>query len=41
MGDIISGVGTGYGFETEEGPHIHFEMMKDNNLVDPNLYIKF
>lgn len=29
-GDIISGVGDGFGFETREGPHVHFEII-DNN----------
>jgi murein DD-endopeptidase MepM/ murein hydrolase activator NlpD len=40
-GDIISGVGAGYGFETEDGPHIHFELLKDDKIIDPHLYIKF
>ena len=27
MGDIISGVGEGFGFESKEGPHVHFEVL--------------
>lgn len=27
MGDIISGVGEGFGFESKEGAHVHFELL--------------
>lgn len=27
MGDIISGVGEGFGFESKEGSHVHFEVL--------------
>ncbi len=33
-GEIISGVGAGYGFEVEEGSHIHFEIQKDGEAID-------
>lgn len=35
QGDIISGVGEGYGFETLEGSHIHFEIIKNGEYVNP------
>ena len=35
QGNIISGVGEGYGFEVEEGPHIHFELMIGGEYVNP------
>ncbi len=35
-GDIISGVGKGFGFESKEGSHVHFEIIKDGECVDPN-----
>lgn len=35
-GEIISGVGAGYGFESEEGAHIHFEIQKDGIPIDFN-----
>lgn len=34
-GDIISGVGEGFGFESEEGPHVHFEIIKDGECKNP------
>ncbi|MBQ9267229.1 MAG: M23 family metallopeptidase [Clostridia bacterium] len=36
QGEIISGVGSGYGFEVEEGPHIHFEIMRDGININPS-----
>lgn len=36
QGEIISGVGAGYGFESEDGPHIHFEIQKGGKPVDFN-----
>lgn len=35
-GEIISGVGAGYGFESDEGTHIHFEIQKDGVPIDFN-----
>ena len=35
QGDIISGVGAGYGFEIEEGPHVHWELMRNNVYDNP------
>lgn len=35
QGDIISGVGEGYGFEVEEGPHIHWEIWKSGININP------
>lgn len=37
-GDIISGVGKGFGFESKEGPHVHFEIIKDEENIDPIAY---
>lgn len=39
-GDIISGVGKGYGFESEENPHVHYELLKDGNNVNPLDFLK-
>ncbi len=37
-GDVLGYVAqTGY-FESADGPHIHFELRKDNQLVDPHYY---
>ena len=35
QGEIISGVGRGYGFEVEEGEHVHYEIWRDSVNVDP------
>lgn len=35
-GDIISGVGKGFGFESKEGSHVHFEIIKNGECVDPS-----
>ena len=35
QGDIISGVGAGYGFEVDEGAHVHWEVSKDGINIDP------
>lgn len=39
QGDPISGVGKGAGFELAQGPHLHFEVIKDGKNVDPKLYL--
>ena len=34
-GEIISGVGEGFGFEFKEGAHVHFEILDENrNSLD-------
>lgn len=35
QGEIIAGVGAGYGFEVEEGAHIHWEVYKDGITINP------
>jgi len=39
-GQTIGTVGNTAVFEIADESHLHFEMLKDNNYVDPNLYIK-
>ncbi|WP_242863253.1 M23 family metallopeptidase [Caloranaerobacter ferrireducens] len=39
QGDPISGVGKGAGFELAQGPHLHFEVIKNGKNVDPKLYL--
>ncbi len=34
-GEIISGVGAGFGFESKEGPHVHFEVIENGVVVEP------
>ena len=34
-GEVISGVGEGFGFETKEGPHVHFEIIEFNEVRQP------
>jgi len=38
-GDPISGVAKGTGFEMVEGPHLHFEVLKDGKNIDPKPYL--
>ena len=38
-GDVISGVGDTGLFESLDGPHLHFEMEKDGQLVNPADYL--
>ena len=35
QGEIISGVGKGFGYESSEPPHIHFELIFEENNVSP------
>lgn len=34
-GEIISGVGEGFGFESKEGPHVHFEVVENGIVREP------
>ena len=34
-GEIISGVGAGFGFESKEGPHVHFEVIESGQVREP------
>lgn len=40
QGQTIGTVGSTATFEIADEPHLHFEILKDNEYVDPNLYIK-
>ena len=39
-GQTIGTVGNTAAFEVSDEPHLHFEMLKDNEYIDPSLYIK-
>jgi murein DD-endopeptidase MepM/ murein hydrolase activator NlpD len=39
-GDIISGVGITALFESMDSPHLHFEVWKDGNPIDPAKFIE-
>lgn len=39
-GEIIGGIGKGTVLEKEEEPHLHFEIIKDGEYENPNLYFK-
>lgn len=39
-GQSIGTVGNTAAFEIAEEPHLHFEILKDNVQVDPNIYLK-
>lgn len=41
MGDAIGSVGATAIFESAEPTHIHFELFKEDRLVDPKAYIEF
>ena len=41
IGDAIGSVGATAIFESAEATHIHFELFKENKLVDPAAYIDF
>lgn len=40
-GQVISGIGKTSGFEYQEPDHLHFEMYKDDLLIDPLSIIEF
>ena len=40
-GEIISGVGIGFGFESNEKPHIHLTILKNGENINPLDIIKF
>lgn len=37
--EVIGAIGNSAGFETAEKPHLHFEVLKDNEPVDPEKYL--
>lgn len=39
-GEIISGVGKGFGFESKEEPHIHLTILENGEIVNPGNLIK-
>ena len=39
-GQTLGTVGTTSSFEALDDSHLHFEMTKDGEYVDPNIYIK-
>ena len=39
-GQTIGTVGNTATFEIADEPHLHFEILKDNVQIDPNMYIK-
>ena len=40
QGQTIGTVGNTATFEIADEPHLHFEILKDNESVDPELYLK-
>ena len=40
MGQTIGTVGNSATFEILDDPHLHFELLKDGNNIDPEMYIK-
>ena len=40
QGQTIGTVGNTATFEIADAPHLHFEILKDDEYVDPNLYLK-
>ena len=40
QGQTIGTVGTTAVFEVADEPHLHFEIIKDGEYVDPNIYLK-
>jgi len=41
QGDVIGAIGNTALFESAEQPHLHFEVLMDNNPVDPKEYLPF
>ncbi|MDR0850785.1 MAG: M23 family metallopeptidase [Christensenellaceae bacterium] len=41
QGDVIGAVSNSAKGELNDGPHLHFEILKDNKKVNPHLYISF
>lgn len=39
-GQTIGTVGNTANFEIADEPHLHFEILKENVQIDPNMYIK-
>ena len=40
QGQVIGNIGNSAVFEVLDGPHLHFEMLKDAEYVNPEIYIK-
>lgn len=40
-GQTLGTVGNNAAFEVSDDPHLHFEMIKDNEKVDPKIYVKY
>ena len=40
-GQTLGTVGNNAAFEISDEPHLHFELIKDNEKVDPKIYIRF
>ena len=40
QGEIISGVGKAAGYEAEEEPHIHLEIIQNGEYIDPLQLLK-
>ena len=41
QGQTIGTIGTTAVFEAGEQPHLHFELLKDDEYVDPTIYLKY
>ncbi len=39
-GQSLGTVGNSASFEIADEPHLHFEMTKDDETVDPKIYLK-
>jgi murein DD-endopeptidase MepM/ murein hydrolase activator NlpD len=40
QGQVIGKMGNSGVFETSDGVHLHFEMQKDGEYVNPEIYLK-
>ena len=40
QGQTLGTIGSSATFEISDEPHLHFEMLKDSEYVDPSIYIK-